>query len=269
MNFPIDHDLHLHTHLSLCSNDPDETPAAILEFAKANGYTALCATDHFWDSPAVPGASGWYLKQDLAHVRADAPLPVDDNVHFHFGCETEWCGGAALGIAPEHYGEFDFIVVPPNHFHMKGFVRPLDVDTPEKAALLLVERLEGLLEHPLPWAKVGIAHLNCGLMFSEGDLGVVLRAVPEDRFRAAMRAFAERGAGIELNCGCFRGNKLHRPGYREEDELRLFRFAKDEGCRFYLASDAHHPKELEAVTDVGPSVVSALGLDGRHLYRIP
>lgn len=268
MDFPIDHDLHCHSRLSSCSSDPAQTPDAILAHARAHGYSCVCVTDHFWDSPAVPGASGWYRPQDLAHVRSALPLPDGGGVRFAFGCETEWCGGAALGIAPEHHDAFDFIVVPPNHFHMKGFVRPADVDTEEKAALLLVERLEGLLAHPLPWPKVGIAHLNCGLAFSEGDLFAVLRAVPEDRFRAAMRAFAERGAGIELNCGCFAANR-RRAGYREDDELRLFRLAKDEGCRFYLASDAHHPDQLGVVPDVGPSVVSALGLDARHLYRIP
>ena len=268
MDFPIDHDLHCHSRLSLCSNDPAQTPEAILAHARAHGYSCVCLTDHFWDSPAVPGASDWYRKQDLAHVRSALPLPDGGAVRFAFGCETEWCGGAALGIAPEHHDAFDFIVVPPNHFHMKGFVRPREVDTEEKAALLLVERLEGLLAHPLPWPRVGIAHLDCGLTFSEGDLFAVLRAVPEDRFRAAMRAFAERGAGIELNCGCFAANR-RRAGYREDDELRLFRLAKDEGCRFYLASDAHHPDQLGVVPDVGPSVVAALGLDARHLYRIP
>lgn len=268
MDFPVDHDLHFHSFLSSCSGDPEQTPEAALAHARAHGYSSLCVTDHFWDSPAVPGASAWYLRQDLGHVRSALPLPDGGDVRFSFGCETEWCGGDALGIAPAHHGAFDFIVVPPNHFHMKGFVRPEGVDTEEKAAILLVERLEGLLARPLPWHKVGIAHLNCRLMFSEGDLGAVLRAVPEDRFRAAMRAFAERGAGIELNCGCFAEN-LRRPGWREEDELRLFRLAKDEGCRFYLASDAHHPGGLAVVPDFGPGIVSALGLDSRHLYRIP
>lgn len=267
MKFPADHDLHCHTRLSSCSGDPEQTPETILAHARAHGYSCVCLTDHFWDSPAVPGASPWYLPQDLDHVRSALPLPDGGSVRLAFGCETEWCGGAALGIAPEHHGAFEFVVVPPNHFHMKGFVRPEGVDTEEKAALLLVERLEGLLAHPLPWPKVGIAHLNCGLVFREGDLCSVLRAVPEDRFRAAMRAFAERGAGIELNCGCFAENR-RRPGWREDDELRLFRFAKDEGCRFYLASDAHHPAELSTVPDVGPAVVAALGLDARHLFRL-
>ena len=48
MDFPIDHDLHCHTRLSLCSCDPGQTPAAILAHAKAHGY---------WCRPAQDGAS--------------------------------------------------------------------------------------------------------------------------------------------------------------------------------------------------------------------
>ncbi|MBQ7666725.1 MAG: hypothetical protein IJS46_01880 [Kiritimatiellae bacterium] len=79
--------------------------------------------------------------------------------------------------------------------------------------------------------------------------------------------FAERGAGIELNMSSFDGNP--RRGVAPDDTLRLFRMAKDEGCRFYLASDAHHPGELSLVPELAPAVVSALGLDSRHLYRLP
>ena len=54
--FPIDHDLHCHTHLSGCSNDPGQTIANILAHAKAFGYVAQCFTDHFWDAPYIPGS---------------------------------------------------------------------------------------------------------------------------------------------------------------------------------------------------------------------
>lgn len=266
--FPIDHDLHCHTHLSLCSGDPAQSVAAILAHARANGYSAQCVTDHFWDHPAVPGASDWYARQDFAHVCSDLPLPDGGGVRLAFGCETEFVGGDGLGIAPERFDAFQFIVVPPNHFHMKGFVRPETADTPLRIAELLVSRLEQLLLHPLPWRKVGIAHLNCGLMFHDGDLGAAIRAVPEDRFRAAMRRFADLGAGIELNMSCFASNRK-RPDVSDDDSLRLFRMAKEENCRFYLASDAHHPDELGLVPKWAPDVVAALGLESRHLYRLP
>ena len=74
----ITQDMHIHTHLSLCSNDPAQTPATIIDKAVALGVTTLCITDHFWDE-GVPGASDWYrremvrnmLTRMLANVRND------------------------------------------------------------------------------------------------------------------------------------------------------------------------------------------------------
>lgn len=264
MKFPIDHDLHCHSVLSSCSGNEKQTVQAILDHAKANGYTVQCITDHLWDN-LVPGPSDWYAPQDIDHVRQSLPLPKDDQVRLIFGCETDFCGGEKLGLHPDNYDKFDFIVIPPNHFHMKDFVRPSCYDTEEKIADLFVERLEQILELPLPWHKVGIAHMICGLIFSEGDECKVYRLVNEERFRAAMRRFAALGAGIEINCSCF------GPGWREheDDYLRLYRFAKEEGCKFYLASDAHHPESLSCVPERAPEIIEALGLTEEHLFRIP
>lgn len=264
MGFPIDHDLHCHSQLSSCSGDPGQTTAALLAHAKASGFRDICVTDHFWDK-AVPGASGWYAPQDLDHVRRNLPLPQDDEVRFLFGCETEYCGGDKLGISPGSYDAFDFIVVPPNHFHMKGFVRPARCDTEEKAAALLVERLEQLQAAGLPWRKVGVAHLVCRLVFREGDPARVYETIDERRFRAAMRFFADHGSGIEINLSSF------PPGWRKDEErmLRLYRLAKEEGCKFYLGSDAHHPDGLGVVTARAAEVCALLGLARDDCYRVP
>lgn len=262
--FPIDHDLHCHSGLSLCSGDPGQNKDTILAFAKAHGYTCQCITDHLWDS-AVPGASSFYTPQDIAHVSESLPLPEDDSVRMVFGCETEFCGGEKFGLSKENYDKFDFIVIPPNHFHMINFVRPESYNTPELIAELLATRLEELQKFDLPWERVGIAHMTCGLTFREGNTDDVFVAVDEDRYRAAMRFFAGRGTGIEINCASF-GEGWDA---RKDDRLRLYRFAKEEGCRFYLASDAHHPADMACVPERAPAIVAALGLDESNLYRIP
>ncbi len=255
MRFPIDHDMHCHTHLFLCSNDEMQSVQNILAFAKTHGYTLQCITDHLWDE-SVPGASSFYTPQNIAHVRQSLPLPEDDQVRMVFGCETEYCGGNKLGLSPDSYDKFDFIVIPPNHYHMVGLVRPADRDSEEKIADLLVERLEQLSLIDLPWRKVGIAHMTCSLIFKEGDQHRVYELVDEKRFRAVMRRFARFGAGIEINLSCFgRDWRKH-----EDAMLRLYRLAGEEGCKFYLASDAHHPDELGVVPERASEVIDLLGL---------
>lgn len=262
--FPIDHDLHCHSFVSSCSADPLQSPQAILDAAKRHGFTCQCITDHFWDRD-VPGSMSWYEPQDLDHVKQSLPLPKDDSVRMVFGCETEFCGGKTLAISPKHYDEFEFIIIPPNHFHMLGFVRPESYNNEDLIAQLLVERLEEIGEPDLPWRKVGIAHMTCPVTFRGGDLARIFRTVDERRYRAAVRKFAERGAGIEINAACFAN------GWQEhtEDHLRLYRLAKEEGCKFYLGSDAHHPAGLETITERLGLVTSMLGLTAADQYTIP
>ena len=255
MSFPIDHDMHCHTYLSSCSGDTEQSVQALFEHAKKAGYTLQCVTDHLWDSD-VPGPSNWYAPQNIEHVKKALPLPKDDQVRMVFGCETEFCGGKKLGISPAHYDDFDFIVIPPNHFHMKDFVRPSSYDSEEKIADLFVERLEEISMIDLPWHKVGIAHMTCSLIFSEGDQYKVYELVDEKRFRAVMNKFAKLGAGIEINLSCFGKDWLEH----EDAMLRFYRLAKEEGAKFYLATDAHHNSELDLIPQRAPLVVEKLGL---------
>ena len=88
MEFTLN-DLHLHSALSACCHDENLTPQTMLDYAEAHNYSALCLTDHLWDS-AVPGPSDWYAPQNIEHVRSALPLPKPKgSMPFYFGCETE------------------------------------------------------------------------------------------------------------------------------------------------------------------------------------
>ena len=63
MKFKVDHDLHIHSQLSACSRDPEQTTQRLLEHAREDGLTTICVTDHFWDD-VVEGASDWYAPQN-------------------------------------------------------------------------------------------------------------------------------------------------------------------------------------------------------------
>lgn len=161
-----DHDLHIHSHLSLCSSDPEQTSGRILSYAKENKLKTVCVTDHFWDETIKDvSPSGWYAKQNYEHVSSSLPLPEDDTVRFLFGCETELDMHLNLGISLKTIEKFDFIIIPTTHLHMTGFtISEEDANSNQRRAELWVKRFDALLNMDLPFHKIGIAHLTCPLL---------------------------------------------------------------------------------------------------------
>ena len=261
--FSLLHDIHCHSFISSCSSDEACTPEAVFRQANEMGYDTLCLTDHMWDS-AVPGASSWYAPQDIEHVLASKPYAKAEGMRCLVGCETEYIGNGRLGLAKENFDKFDFVVIPPNHMHMKGFVRPENITTAEQMAELFTCRLEEISQLDIPMEKVGIAHLTCRLLFAEGKVTDVIRLMDEERLQKIFATFARRGAGIELNAGSFAEMEIDADAC-----LRLYRIAKQNGCKFYASSDSHSLKGYASVGEKLPAVVEALGLTEDDRYIIP
>ena len=256
MKYIHDHDYHIHSLLSECSSNPRQTPERILDYAKERGLKRVVITDHFWDEN-VPGASFWYSTyHKFSDISRSLPLPKCEGVEFLFGCECEMDKNGLIGLSPERYDEFDFIIIPTTHMHMRGFtVDEGDYCNVPRLARLWVQRLDALLSKDLPFHKIGIAHLSTPCIAVNDGLYVeVIRAIPDsDMYRIFTKA-AELGVGIELN-----GSDMRYDKKDEDTLLRPFRIAKECGCKFYYGSDAHKPEEFD-VYRYFPRVIDALGL---------
>lgn len=254
MRYVIDHDLHIHTRLSSCSRHPEQTPETILRYARENGLTTVCVTDHYWDE-TVPGASGWYAPQNTAHIRQSLPLPQAEGVRFLFGCETDLDRNCTLGISPARFDEMDFVIIPTTHLHMTDLTVTGE-ETAEERAALWVKRLDAVLAMDLPFHKIGIAHPVCRLIAPTREMYLeALRLLPEEEIERLFTKAAQLGCGIELNAGDF--------GFPEEETgtvLRPMRIAKRCGCKFYCGSDAHKPDRFASVIPRFERAVDLLGL---------
>lgn len=265
MKFKIDHDYHIHSQLSSCSRDPEQTPDRILQYAKENGLSRICLTDHYWDS-AVDGASQWYRPQDFDHIANAMPLPQDEKVEFLFGCETDMDQLMTVGIPAARFDEFDFIIIPTTHLHMTGFtISNEDAESNERRAQLWVERLDALLHKSLPFGKIGLAHLVCGLIKRESreEYLNVLSLIPDAEMERLFTMAAELGCGIELN-----QSDMSFGDDEADVVLRPFRIAKSCGCKFYLGSDAHHPTEFKKSKGVFERAVTLLDLKESDKFHI-
>jgi len=257
MKFQIDHDLHIHSYLSSCSNNPAQNPESILDYAEGAGLKTVCITDHYWDtSSGFP--SKWYDTQNFDHIAKILPLSGRRGIKMLFGCEGDMNKEFRIGIPKERFLSFDFMVIPTTHMHMKGFaVEEEDFLCAEACARLWVKRLEALLLSELPFEKVGIAHLACLLINKKSteDYLHTLELIPTDDMYRLFEMAAKLGVGIELNQDDMRLGSKHG-----DTVMRPFKIAKECGCKFYLGSDAHHPEEFNGAIHYFSEAIDALAL---------
>lgn len=266
MKFQIDHDYHIHSGLSLCSNDPEQTPERILAYGVQNGFKKLCLTDHYWDE-SLHGMEEFtfYSKQNTEHIRRSLPLPQSENCTFLFGCETDMSADGRIGLSPERYGDFDFIIVPTTHMHLNPYTYPFDREDKAVRAKDYVSRFESLLRSDLPFHKTGLAHMTCALIQKENRAYLdVLNLIPDSAFADLFEESAKLGLGIELNMGF---GELNDPASRDT-VLRPYFIAKEKGCRFYLGSDAHHPAGLDGAMGRFTAMADALSLTEEDKFYI-
>ena len=269
MKYAIDHDYHIHSQLSSCSNDPEQTPERILKYATDNGLKRIVLTDHYWDS-AVDGGSNWYKPQNFEHISESKPLPESYGIQFLFGCESEMKQDTVLGLPKERFDDFAFVIIPTTHLHMHGFTVSMeDVPSIEAHARLWVERMDALLGMDIPFRKVGVAHLACTLLAKGTEGGfeniyqardAVLDMIPDGEYERVFKKAAELGIGIELNYYDMRK--------ATESTLRPFRIAKAQGCKFYCGSDVHHPADFAGVMETMKAAVERLGLTEEDKFHI-
>ena len=262
--FLLNHDLHIHSQLSACSADPEQTTARLLQYAEDNGFTDICLTDHYWDED-VPGASKWYAPQNTSHLLEALPLPQSDRVRFHFGCETEMDMHCTIGLSEKKMEMFDFIIIPTTHLHMAGFTIDGSADAAERADAW-IKRLDNVLNRDLPFEKIGIAHLTCSLIankcpFSHTD---ILRLISDETMRELFSLAAKRKVGIELNFNALKLNEETRA-----EMLRPYLIAKECGCKFYMGSDAHHPANLNTAKENFRRIAERLELTEADRFHLP
>ena len=242
--YRLDHDLHIHSKVSVCSGDERQTTDAILAYGKKNGYHTICLTDHCWvETVKCDYLDQWYAWQPTERINWSKPLPVDPEgkCRFLFGLETDMTKDCVIGIDEAHYDDFDFIVVPTTHLNFPGFTfDPATEDSFEARAAAWIRRFDAVNHSTLPGGKTGIAHLTCGLLGKEReDVFKIFPLISDTEMGRLFTAAKEKNYGIELN---FPVEKYD--GEQLDVLLRPYKIAKECGCKFYMGSDGHTPEEL-------------------------
>lgn len=240
----VSYDLHVHTRLSLCSGDPNSTVPNFIRLLKGTSIKTIGISEHMWDSD-IPGASEWYQPQDFDHicqVHSQIPEGFDfQGIRVLFGCESEFDMHGTLGITREHAQQLDFVICPHSHTHMKDFVMPAScLSSFEKHAGYMVDSFLKLVNHRDIDCITSIAHPfdPCG---DSRHVEEILSCISDAQFEDCFRSARDARVGIELNAASFRNAFTQHPDIATSQYCRMYRIAKDCGCKFTYGSDSHSP----------------------------
>ena len=265
MRYIVDHDLHVHSKISPCSSHPEQIPEKMLEYAKKNGIKQLCVTDHFWDGRVNDGlGKQLYGNLNTDFLKQILPFPQDDEVEFLLGCECDMDKFFNVGISKETAAELDFVVIPTTHMIWKGITVEEEDFNVEGRARVWERRLDALLHKDLPWHKIGIAHLSDAMIGGEPEeLVKTLDLIRTYKMYELFERAAKLGVGIELNRADFKF-----PDELADTHLRMYRIAKECGCKFYLGSDSHNPNGFNEAPALFERAIDLLQLTEDDKFRL-
>ena len=260
----IDQDLHVHTHLSLCSECPEATIASYKKEARAFGITTLGITDHFREA-GIPGGCEWYDKQGFDHIsliKEEIDLEPEDDIRVLFGAEVEYSPEIRdIAVSEEHAKELAFFIVPHSHTHI---IMPKDYYGDHiKHIDFMIEAFYGIVESKLAKYVTAIAHpFEAGACSDKQN--EILSLISDEQFRDCFRKAAEKDIAVEINAGTL---TARAPRIKESRFFRMFEIARDCGCKFTFGSDAHRPEKFGRITECY-AWAALLGLTEKDIRRI-
>lgn len=254
MKYIADHDFHIHTTVSACCRDDNQTPERLLQYALQNNFHKVCITNHLWDE-AVKSEAEWHPAHTCERLKTVLPLPTHEQATLLFGAETDMDYNNVLGVSRKTLDEMDFVTVATTHLHLAGNTVREKITTPEKASQIWLDKIRALLQMDLPFHKMGIAHLTCGHIM-KNQTPQVIGLLPEGDLYEIFSDCADKGVGIELNM-----KTLAMDDEVKQILMRPYYIAKDCGCKFYLGSDAHKTDALATAKAEFENIITLLALE--------
>lgn len=261
MKYIADHDFHLHSTVSRCCKDIEQTPERILQYAKENNFRKICLTNHFWDEK-VKSEAEWIEEHGYSFLTSVLPLPKAQGIDFLFGAELDMDYNDILGISRETLDSLDFVTVATTHMHLTGNTVKTKIEEPEEAAEIWLNKIRCLLSMELPFHKMGIAHMTTGHILKE-KTPLVIKLLKDEDLYEIFSDCAAKGIGIELNT-----KTIFNSEEEKEILLRPYFIAKDCGCKFYLGSDSHKTTALISAKDNFERIITLLDLSEEDKFPL-
>ena len=248
----VTHDFHIHTNLSRCAMKYPSDFEGYMKKAAEIGLTKVGISNHFWDAPIEKDYSAYkpqhdysrfYTIQNYEHVSKILPeiQAYQGDIKVYYGCETEYDPfHHGVAITEETAEKFDYVLVPNSHTHM---MMPIECYEPyEKHAEYMINAYLDIIRSNVSRYITAMAH-PFQAVCCPYDYNILVDMISDDTYRRLFDETAEKGIAFEINVSSMK-NKTHEE-IEASSQLRVFRLAKECGCKFLFGSDAHDHASLD------------------------
>ena len=246
-------DYHIHTQLSGCA-DNEFSIEKIIQLQQERGTEAIGITDHDYS---------YQSKVKKIQAAREAIKQTDASIEVHFGVESQMLEYQVTSINIRLASYFDYVLMAPNHYHLRGVAQPRSFRDPRRVALHEIYMFEAAIACPITDAVVHPFLLSPDVFqFSTEEISVfgqeMMRNIEQKRLIYQLDLASQRGLGIEISPKMVRYNQRHL--------IEFYQLCLERDVKLLIGSDAHNTKQLGELSLLEP-ILEELGVTEEHLWH--
>lgn len=246
-------DYHIHTKLSPCAAR-DFDIEKIIPIQQEQGMKEIGITDHDY-------SYGYKIKN--IETARKAIKQCNPSISVHLGVESHILEYRVPSINISLAAHFDYVLMAPNHYHLRGVSLPTDLGHPGKVGIHEMYMFEAAVACPLTDA---VAHpfvlMPNVFRLSREELSAfgqeMMRYVDKKRLIHQLDLASQRGIGIEISPKFIYYNQRHL--------VEFYQLCLERGVKLLIGSDAHRYEELGGLSVLEP-ILKELGVSDEQLWR--
>lgn len=245
---------HIHTHYSPCATDAMRLPQ-ILDTAEKAGFTHIGISDHCYSFDL----NSHRIRELRDELRQAAK---GRNLKAYLGLEAYILRHRIASITHQIAGLFDYALVAPNHYHIRGVAQPVRLH-PRILADHELYMFEAAISHPITDVVAHPFLLSPRVFRVAPDRLAqlsqeMMEVVDEKRLVSTLDRVRQRDIAIELN-----PKFLH---FGQDHLESFYRLCLERGVKLSYGSDAHELDEIPVSTQM-EEFARKIGLAEEHLWR--
>jgi histidinol phosphatase-like PHP family hydrolase len=250
----LENDYHIHTRLSPCGERSFTVERAI-QIQQERGMKAIGITDHDF--------SYGYKAKHIETARK-AIKNCEPSISVHFGVESHMLEYRVASLNIQLAPYFDYVLMAPNHYHLRGVAPPSNFRNPQKVALHEIYMFEAAISCPLTDAVAHPFVLNPNVFrfLSREELSAfgqeMMRNIDQKRLIHQLDLASQRGIGIEMSPKFIQHNQRHL--------VDFYQLCLERDVKLLLGSDAHSAEQLGELSALEP-VLAELGMREEQLWH--